>query len=113
MVLKYTRDVSLLNSRFDRIYESSVILTGQVRHNIYEFNHKTAYLICHGLAIGLLTMQLKFAISIYEAPEHNFSVYFKSKKELNYNRFVDSNILGTSRLVHSDLRIYRISFVSS
>ena len=33
-----------------------------------------------------------------------------SKKELNYNRFVDPNILGSSRLVHSDLRIYRIAF---
>ena len=37
-------------------------------------------------------------------------MYFKSKKELNYNRFVDPNILGASRLVHSDLQIYRISF---
>ena len=35
-----------------------------------------------------------------------YSVYFKSKKELNYNRFVDPN-----KLVHSDLRIYRISFL--
>ena len=39
-----------------------------------------------------------------------YFVYFKSKKELNYDRFVDPNILGASRLVHSDLRIYRISF---
>ena len=39
-----------------------------------------------------------------------YSVYFKSEKELNYNRFVDPNILGAARLVHSDLRIYRISF---
>ena len=39
-----------------------------------------------------------------------FFVYFKWKKELNYDRFVDLNILGASRLVHSDLRIYRISF---
>ena len=37
-------------------------------------------------------------------------MYFKWKKELNYNRFVDPNILGAARLVHSDLRIYRISF---
>ena len=35
-----------------------------------------------------------------------YFAYFKSKKELNYDRFVDPNI----RLVHSDLRIYRISF---
>ena len=39
-----------------------------------------------------------------------YYVYFKSNKVLNYNRFVDPNILGASRLVHSDLRIYRISF---
>ena len=39
-----------------------------------------------------------------------YYVYFKSKKELNYDRFVDPNILGAARLVHSDLRIYRISF---
>ena len=39
-----------------------------------------------------------------------YFMYFKSKKELNYDRFVDPNILGAARLVHSDLRIYRISF---
>ena len=39
-----------------------------------------------------------------------YLVYFKSKKELNYDRFADPNTLGASRLVHSDLRIYRISF---
>ena len=39
-----------------------------------------------------------------------YFVYFKSKKVLNYNRFVDQNILGAVRLVHSDRRIYRISF---
>ena len=39
-----------------------------------------------------------------------YCVYFKSKKELNYDRFVDPNIFGAARLVHSDLRIYRISF---
>ena len=39
-----------------------------------------------------------------------YYVYFKSKKGLNYNRFVDPNILGASRHIHSDLRIYRISF---
>ena len=37
-----------------------------------------------------------------------YSVYFKSKKEHNYDRFVDPNILGAARLVH--LRIYLISF---
>ena len=39
-----------------------------------------------------------------------YFVYFKSKKELNYDGFVDLNILGGACLVHSDLRIYRISF---
>ena len=39
-----------------------------------------------------------------------YFVYFKSKKELNYDRFVDLNILGAARFVHLDLRIYRISF---
>ena len=39
-----------------------------------------------------------------------YFVYFKSKKEKNYSRFVDLNILGAARLVHSHLRIYRISF---
>ena len=39
-----------------------------------------------------------------------YVVYFKSKKELNYDRFVDPNIYGAARLVLSDPRIYRISF---
>ena len=39
-----------------------------------------------------------------------YSVYFNSTKEVNYNRFVDPNVLGDSRLVYSDLQIYRISF---
>ena len=39
-----------------------------------------------------------------------YFVYFKSKKELNCDKFVDPNILGAARLVHSDPRIYRISF---
>ena len=39
-----------------------------------------------------------------------YFVYFKSKKKLNYDRVVDPNILRAASLVHSDLRIYRISF---
>ena len=39
-----------------------------------------------------------------------YFVYFKSNKELNYDRLVDSNILSASRLVHLYLRINRISF---
>ena len=38
-----------------------------------------------------------------------YFVYLKSKKKLNYDRLGDLNILGAVRLVHSDLRIYRIS----
>ena len=45
----------------------------------------------------------------YQILTCTYFVYFKSRKELNHNRFVDQNILGASRLVHSDLRIYRIS----
>ena len=39
-----------------------------------------------------------------------YFVYFKSQKELNYNIFVNPNILGPVRLVHSNLRTYQISF---
>ena len=42
-----------------------------------------------------------FYIKSCKTCTHN--VYFKSKKELDYDRFVDSNILGATRLVHSDL----------
>ena len=79
---------------------------------IYGFNHETACLTClmfHGLAV--LTIKLCFSISKQIRTSAHI-LYFRSKKELNYNRFVDPNILGTSRLVHdvhSDLRIYRIS----
>ena len=37
-------------------------------------------------------------------------MYFRWKKYLDYDRFLDPNILGAARLVHSDLRIYQISF---
>ena len=39
-----------------------------------------------------------------------YFVYFKSQKELNYIRFVDLNILGDVRLVHSEPRIEFRSF---
>ena len=39
-----------------------------------------------------------------------YFVYFKLKKELNYDRLVDLELLGAARLVHSDLLIYRILF---
>ena len=70
--------------------------------------------------VSLLTMlniKTRFFIYIYLLEffikswnTFSYVVYFKSKKELNYDRFVDQNVLGASRLVHSDLRIYRISF---
>ena len=76
---------------------------------IYGFNHETACLIFHGLAIGPTDNEIQdFYIKSWNIC--TYSVYFKSKKELNYNRYVDPNILRASRLVHSDLRIYRISF---
>ena len=60
---------------------------------MYEFKHETARFMCCGLHAN---DQIAFC-------------YIKSCKELNYGRFVDPNILGAARLVHSDLRIYRIS----
>ena len=33
------------------------------------------------------------------------------RNKLNYDRFADPNILGATRLVHSDLRIYPIAFI--
>ena len=57
----------------------------------------------------ILTMKSRFSTSNMGTFANN-SVYFKTKKELNYNRFVDPNILGASRLVHLDRRIYRMSY---
>ena len=88
--LKYTRDVSLLLKQSIRINR--------------RFNHETACILCHGSAI-ILTIKLKFSLSIFWNT-CTYSVYVKTKKELHYNRFVDPNILGAARLVHSDLRIY-------
>ena len=51
-----------------------------------------------------------YHITVYYILRCTYSVYFKSKKKLNYDRFVDPNILGAARHVHSHLRIYRISF---
>ena len=55
----------------------------------------------HGLAV--LTIKLTFSISNLGTSALILQVYFKSKKELNYNKLVDPNILGASRRVHSDL----------
>ena len=83
----------------------------------------TSYLTYANMSVVKTRLSLYFNISCYSHTDNEievfyikswnictYSVYFKSKKELNYNRFVDPNILGASRLVHSDLRIYRISF---
>ena len=56
----------------------------------------------------MLTIKTRFLYQILDTC--TYVVYLKSKKELNYDRFVDPNILGAARLVNSDLRIYRISF---
>ena len=60
--------------------------------------------------VSWLATLTKFYLSLLGTLVPIFVYYFKSKKKLNYDRFVDLNILGASRLVHSDLRIYRISF---
>ena len=88
---------------FVLLYLFCIIRSG----TIYGFNHETACLILW------FNNHNKKEIDVFYIKSWNictYSVYFKSKKELNYNRFVDPNILGASRLVHSDLRIYRISF---
>ena len=41
---------------------------------------------------------------------YTYSVHFKSKKELKYNKFVDPNVRGAKRRVYSDLQIYLILF---
>ena len=72
---------------------------------MYEFKHETARFMCCGLHAN---DQIAFCY-IKSCKTCTYYVYFKSKKELNYGRFVDPNILGAARLVNSDLRIYRIS----
>ena len=60
---------------------------------IYGFHHKNACLIFRGSAI--LTMKLSF-FCMKSWNTCTYPVYFKSTKELNYNGFVDPNILGAS-----------------
>ena len=89
------------------IYSDLRIYCFFVLHNIYGFNHETACLILW------FNNHTENEIDVFYVKSLNictYSVYFKSQKELNYNRFVDPNMLGASRFVHSDLRIYRISF---
>ena len=54
-------------------------------------------------------MKLRFSILKFVTPAYILCLLSR-KKELNYDRFVDPNVLGASRLVHSSLRNYRISF---
>ena len=45
-------------------------------------------------------------VFFYQISEHRpciYSMYFKSKKELYCDRFVDVNILVATRLIYSDL----------
>ena len=77
------------------IYGSTMRQSGTIYGLIMKLHGK-----CHGLAI--LTMKLRF-FYIKSWNICTYYVYFKSKKELDYNSFVDPNI-------HSDLRIYRISY---
>ena len=51
-----------------------------------------------------------FQIFVYQFVRFTYFLYFKSKKELNYNRFIDLNMLRAARLVNSDQQIYGISF---
>ena len=51
--------------------------------------HRSECLIFHDLAI--VAMKLRYSIT-KSGNVCTYSVYFKSKKELNYNRFVDLNI---------------------
>ena len=101
-----TGDVSLLLKELIRIYESTVMLYWSGRAKYTE-----------------LTMKLHITISWFSHTDNEIAVfyikswnictyyvYFKTKKKHNYNRCVDPNILSASRLVHSVLRIYRISF---
>ena len=56
------------------------------------------------LSLTMLTIKFKSWTTC------TYFVYFMSKKELDYDRFADLNMLGAVRLVHSDLRVYLISF---
>ena len=53
----------------------------------------------------MLTIKLRFSISNLAKHVHSMCILGRRKN----HRFVDPNIIGASRLVHSDLRIYRIS----
>ena len=60
--------------------------------------------------VSLLTT-LTTRYFIYQFLEHMYLFcVFQIEERTKFDRFVDLNILGAARLVHSDLRIYRISF---
>ena len=55
----------------------------------------------------MLKMKLHFSIRNLVTNVHILCI-LSERKNSNYDRFVDPNILGAARLVHSDLGIYRI-----
>ena len=72
---------------------------------IYGFNHETLWICC--------MVNADYEMEVLYSKSYNicaYFVYFKSKKELNYDRLKEPNILGAPRLVYSYLQIYRISF---
>ena len=75
---------------------------------LYRFYYDTAFNCM--VYVSLFIMLTILSIGAYQIFTCTYLLYFKSKKELDYNRFADPHILGASRLVHSDLRIYQISF---
>ena len=57
----------------------------------------------------MLTIIFSSKLCLYQIVTCTHFVYLRSKK-FNYNRFVDPNILRAWALVHSDLRLHRMSF---
>ena len=53
----------------------------------------------------LLSKNIYLYISIYLSSA--FPVYFMSKTNLNYDRFIDLNKHGAVRFIHSDIQIYQ------
>ena len=104
-MLKYTGDVSLLLKQKIRIYKSTVIFhTGPGGHSEYYAGLPWHYMPNFSWLPTLTILSINFWSTC------TYFVYYKSKKELNYDRFVDLNILVAARLLHSDIRMYRISF---
>ena len=93
------KKVFLRYTNADMIYESTTILYWSGRAQYADLAMKLH--VFYGL-ITILRMKLRFSISNLGTSAH-ILFFFKSKKELKYNRLVDPSILDASRLVH---RIY-------